>query len=86
MFDRSLRNSSSVARALLICFLVMASSSCAQRAGMSKDDKGLDVSSFFDSSHHWYEINDDDKIITPLPDQKKYPATDITGIADNILL
>ena len=48
--------------------------------------KLIDIRGFWDSSHHWYDINDEEKTIYPLPDQQKYKLTDITKIADNILL
>lgn len=48
--------------------------------------KLIDIRGFWDSAHHWYDINDEEKTIYPLPDQKKYKRTDITKIADNILL
>jgi len=48
--------------------------------------KLIDIRGFWDSSHHWYDINDEEKTIYPLPDQQKYKRTDITKIADNILL
>lgn len=48
--------------------------------------KLIDTRGFWDSSHHWYDINDEEKTIYPLPDQQKYKRTDITKIADNILL
>ena len=66
--------------------LWMVNSSCAQKVDISKGYEKIDVSSFWDSSHHWYDINDDDKIITPSSDQKKYSASDVSAIADNILL
>ena len=86
MFDHNLKNLYQLLKIPFLASLVLTSSSCAQQTGTTKNDKEIDVSSFFDSSHHWYDINDDDKIITPLPDQKKYHASDISGIADNILL
>jgi PelA/Pel-15E family pectate lyase len=47
----------------------------------------IDVSTFWDSSHHWYDINDEvTKIIVPVPGQKQYDKTEIEKIADNILL
>ena len=46
----------------------------------------IDVSGFFDSSHHWYDIEDQDKVIKPLQGQRKYSPTAIDSIAANILL
>lgn len=44
------------------------------------------VSGFFDSRHHWLDISDKDKVITPSKDQQYYKPSDIRAIADNILL
>jgi PelA/Pel-15E family pectate lyase len=46
----------------------------------------IDISGFYDSARHWYDIFDQGKIITPLKDQPLYKRNDITSIADNILL
>ena len=54
--------------------------------GTQDKSKAIDVGGFFDSSHHWYDINDDEKTIVPLPDQKKYKKSQIAEIADNILV
>lgn len=48
--------------------------------------QAIDVSGFYDSSHHWYDIRDEGPIIIPLKDQQRYKATEIRMIADNILL
>ena len=50
------------------------------------DDEKIDTMGFWDSSHHWYSIFDDDRVITPLPDQKRYRDSEIAQIADNVLL
>jgi len=41
---------------------------------------------FSDSMRHWYGIHDDGNIINPKASQPRYPETEITKIADNILL
>lgn len=47
----------------------------------------IDVSAFWDSAHHWYDINDEvKKVIVPPPHQKKYDEGEIKNIANNILL
>jgi hypothetical protein len=46
----------------------------------------IDVSAFYDSAHHWYDITDHKGIISPEPGQKKYKKTAVRKIADNILL
>ena len=46
----------------------------------------IDLSIFSDAAHHWYDINEKGVIINPLPGHPRYKATEITAIADNILL
>lgn len=46
----------------------------------------IDTSDFRDAAHHWYDIKDKNNTINPLPGHPVYKATDIAGIADNILL
>ena len=57
----------------------------------SKENKqyeylNFDTTEFYDSAHHWYDINDEEKIINPDSLQKRYSSSDLIGIADNILL
>ena len=46
----------------------------------------IDISGFFDSAHHWYDITDNAQTFLPLKDQKRYKPTQVKKIADNILL
>ena len=46
----------------------------------------ISLKPFSSSANHWYGIHDDGNIINPLPDHPKYKETEITKIADNILL
>ena len=64
--------------------LSLSAFSCAQNS----IEKSTAVSSadFYDSAHHWYDIHDEERIIEPLPHQKKYKEDEIRAIADNILL
>jgi hypothetical protein len=41
-----------------------------------------DTSLFLDSAHHWYDIQDEDKMIVPIENQKKYSLSEIEKIAD----
>jgi len=52
------------------------------------DEKKVIISTnpFFDSVHHWYDIHDDGNIVNPVVNQPRYKETEITKIADNILL
>jgi len=55
---------------------------------LPKDDTvaAIDISGFYDSAHHWYDIHDEDHVINPVPGQRRYNPDDIRHIADNILL
>ncbi len=46
----------------------------------------LDTIRFYDSAHHWYDINDAHRVINPLSDRPQYSSLEIEKIADNILL
>ncbi len=52
----------------------------------STDRISVNMSEFLNSSRHWYGIRDEGNIINPLPDQQRYNETEITRIADNMLL
>lgn len=41
---------------------------------------------FQDSAHHWYDIKDEEHVIEADSNQQKYASSEITAIADNILL
>ena len=70
---------------VLIINLLMLNS-CAQNKPVEKEYEMIDTSGFTNSAHHWYDINADDNVIEPKPHQPRYKPTQITGIADNILL
>ncbi|MDP4210188.1 MAG: pectate lyase [Bacteroidota bacterium] len=46
----------------------------------------IDTAPFADNSNHWYGIYDKANIINPRPGKPRYKPTEITNIADNILL
>ncbi len=58
----------------------------AQGKADAKQFLSLDISRFYDSSHHWYDITDQDKVIHARENHPKYKTDEITKIADNILL
>jgi PelA/Pel-15E family pectate lyase len=62
--------------------LVLASSICTVKA----QTVTADTSIFSDAAHHWYDIRDNSAIIMPRPGHPRYRATEISNIADNILL
>lgn len=70
----------------LLTFFLGHSLLVSQNNSVGKKKLFPDVSGFINSSHHWYDIYDEDKVIEPLPDQAKYDISEVTGIADNILL
>ncbi|NWF88660.1 MAG: pectate lyase [Ignavibacteriaceae bacterium] len=58
----------------------------ASRILTNNSNQDIDTREFYDSAHHWYDINDEAKIISPNSDQRKYSLNEIEKIADNILL
>jgi PelA/Pel-15E family pectate lyase len=48
--------------------------------------KYIDTAVFRDAAHHWYDLFEKDRVIRPRPNQPRYAATELEGIADNILL
>ena len=70
---------------LLFVLIVLYSSINAQSPGTSKPPV-IDVSIFSDATHHWYDINEKGAVILPRAGHPQYKSTDITAIADNILL
>ena len=46
----------------------------------------IDYEPFQDNTHHWYDIADKDNMINALPARPRYKQTEITNIANNILL
>lgn len=58
----------------------------AQDKAPSPDFTQIDPRPFADNSGHWYGIFDKHNIINPLPDRPRYKSTELTAIADNILL
>lgn len=48
--------------------------------------KSIDLGIFSDAANHWYGINDKDAVIVPRPGHPKHDPSEMTAIADNILL
>ena len=69
---------------LLAVFLYI--DSFAQVKKEAKVSSPISISLFSESSLHWYGIHDDGNIINPVVNQPKYKETEITKIADNILV
>lgn len=69
---------------LVVPMLLAVSLAAAQQH--SQKYRAIDLADFQDCAHHWYDINDDAKVIEPLPNRPKHDPSDIVAIADNILL
>jgi len=68
----------------MVAFLVTDSN--AQTQNELKAFPPISLNPFFDSTHHWYDIHDDGNIINPVMNQPKYEESEITKIADNMLI
>ena len=55
-------------------------------AQIPKEFQFIDTALFGDDTHHWYDISEKDKLIQPKEDQRRYKATQLTEVADNIVL
>jgi PelA/Pel-15E family pectate lyase len=70
----------------IFCASLLFISSSAQVNKETKVYPPINMSPFSSSAQHWYGIHDDGNIINPKANQPKYKETEITKIADNILL
>jgi PelA/Pel-15E family pectate lyase len=75
-----------IPKSFVLSFILVCSAIIPQDRIPEKKDEAISVNGFSDSSHHWYDINEDDRVISPLPGQKRYKPTEIRKIAGNILL
>lgn len=57
-----------------------------QSVAQENEFQEIDLRPFRSSAGHWYGIKDDGNIINSLPEKPRYNATEITKIADNVLL
>ena len=58
----------------------------AQKKTDNKKYTTIDYAPFSDNTGHWYSIADKHNVINALPDRPRYKPTEITAIADNMLL
>jgi PelA/Pel-15E family pectate lyase len=58
----------------------------AQKISPVQHFTSIDPEPFADNTHHWYDIFDKKNIINPSPGRPQYKPTEITNIADNMLL
>ena len=77
----------SVSRKLLVILLaVFLHNSSFAQAKEQTNVNSISMEPFGDSKRHWYGIRDDGNIINPKVNQPTYKETEITKIADNILI
>ncbi len=65
-----MNNSNIIAKTFFLVF-VFTCLSFAQNSPGDKNYKAISIEGFRDSAHHWYDINDDDKIIYPISRSKE---------------
>jgi len=70
--------------AFLIVFVL--SSAFINAQSNKKDADIITTKPFGDSERHWYGIKDPTNLVDPVPNQPKYPESDYTKIADNMIL
>src|SRR2546426_12781022 len=73
-------------RLLFVASLLLHLAAPAQQGKPQGKYAVIDTMPFQDATHHWYDIFDKDNVVNPRPGQPRYAATQITEIADNILL
>ena len=71
---------------VILFAVVLSTNSIAQAKKKTEVFHPISMSPFSDSSHHWYDIHDDSNIVNPVVNQPIYKETEITKIADNILI
>lgn len=71
---------------LLLFPILFITTYCNAQNKSSAKGISIDVASFQNSAHHWYDIFDNSNVINPIPNQPKYKSTDLVAIGDNILL
>ena len=75
------------ARTVLVSTLILIScSTYCQKKNTERKYTTIDYAPFSDNTGHWYSIADKHNVINALPDRPRYKPTEITAIADNMLL
>ena len=80
------RVSPNIFQATCFTILLLSYMSCPAQDTVKQNSVSIDLSIFSDAAHHWYDINEKGVVINPRPGHPRYKATEITAIADNILL
>ena len=73
-------------RNYLVFLIVFVLSNSIINAQTKKDADVITTKPFGDSERHWYGIKDPSNLVNPVPNQPKYPESDYTKIADNMIL
>ena len=73
-------------RNYLVFLIVFVLSNIIINAQTKKDADVITTKPFGDSERHWYGIKDPTNLVDPVPNQPKYPESDYTKIADNMIL
>src|ERR1700712_126195 len=73
-------------KVLLIFLSLIQLTARAQNKRAEKVFTTIDVAAFDDNTRHWYMIADEGNVINARPNQPRYKATEISKIADNMLL
>ncbi|WP_073243000.1 pectate lyase [Flavobacterium flevense] len=73
-------------RNYLVFLIVFVLSNSIINAQTKKDADVITTKPFGDSERHWYGIKDPTNLVDPVPNQPKYPESDYTKIADNMIL
>ena len=75
------------ARTFLVAKLILVScSTYSQKKNTERKLTTIEYAPFSDNTGHWYSIADKHNVINALPDRPRYKPTEITAIADNMLL
>jgi len=70
----------------IFAYMMFSTFSFAQKTTESKEFTTIDYAPFSDNSNHWYSIADKHNLINALPGKPRYKPTEITNIANNMLL
>ena len=71
---------------LLFLIVFVLSNAFINAQSNKKDADVITTKPFGDSERHWYGIKDPTNLVDPVPNQPKYPESDYTKIADNMIL
>jgi PelA/Pel-15E family pectate lyase len=69
-----------------MALMLLSTGSFAQQAKVKKHFTTIDYEPFSDNTGHWYSIADKKNMINALPGKPRYKETEISNIADNMLL